>query len=117
MPTPIIEPMRVCELEAGNPKYQVPRFRRIAATSSAKTIANPALLPTCRISSTGSNEIIPEGHDSCRGDDAQEIEEAAPHHRNVRIEGMRINDGGHGVGGIVESVYEFKSQRHEQRQA
>jgi hypothetical protein len=30
---------------------------------------------------------------------------------------MRINDGGDGVGGIVESVYEFKSQRHEQREA
>ena len=56
----MIEPIRVWELEAANPKYQVPRFQRIAATSGAKTIANPALLPTCRINSTGNNEMIPK---------------------------------------------------------
>jgi len=46
MPTPMIEPMRVCELDAGRPKYQVPRFHKLAATRSAKTMAKPALLPT-----------------------------------------------------------------------
>src|SRR5271170_1821882 len=59
MPTPMIEPIMVCELEAGNPNHHVPRFQIIAATSSANTIANPALLPTCRINSTGSSETIP----------------------------------------------------------
>src|SRR5215475_135617 len=58
IPTPITEPINVCELEAGNPKYQVPRFHRIAETNSANTIANPALLPTCKINSTGSKETI-----------------------------------------------------------
>src|SRR5271170_2936309 len=60
IPTPIIDPIKVCELEAGKPKYQVPRFQRIAATSKAKTMANPALLPTCKINSTGNKEIIPK---------------------------------------------------------
>ena len=32
-PTPRIEPIRVCELEAGMPKYQVPRFQAMAAAS------------------------------------------------------------------------------------
>src|SRR6516165_7625868 len=59
MPTPIIEPIRVCELYAGNPNHHVPRFHRMAAVNSANTIAKPALLPTCRISSTGSKETIP----------------------------------------------------------
>jgi hypothetical protein len=59
MPTPIIDPIKVCELEAGKPRYQVPRFQMIAAIRSANTIANPAELPTCRISSTGSSEIMP----------------------------------------------------------
>ena len=58
MPTPITEPISVCELDAGKPKYQVPRFQMIAATSKAKTMANPALLPTCRISSTGNSEMM-----------------------------------------------------------
>ena len=32
----------------------------IAATNKANTIAKPAVLPTCRINSTGSNEIMPK---------------------------------------------------------
>ena len=34
------------ELDDGRPSHQVPRFQMIAAISRAKTIANPALLPT-----------------------------------------------------------------------
>src|SRR5579872_4266968 len=30
-PTPMIEPVMVCVLEAGKPRYHVPRFQRIAA--------------------------------------------------------------------------------------
>jgi hypothetical protein len=59
MPTPMIEPINVCELEAGRPRYQVPRFQIMAAISSANTIANPAALPTCKISSTGRSEMMP----------------------------------------------------------
>src|ERR1700734_3678409 len=58
IPTPMIEPIRVCELEDGRPKYQVPRFQMIAATNRAKTMANPALLPTCKINSTGNRETM-----------------------------------------------------------
>ena len=60
MPTPMIEPISVCELEAGRPSHQVPRFQMMAAISSAKTMAKPALLPTCRISSTGRSETMPK---------------------------------------------------------
>src|SRR5215475_11508222 len=59
IPTPIMEPISVWELEAGSPRYQVPRFQIIAAISKANTIAKPAALPTCRISSTGKSETIP----------------------------------------------------------
>ena len=50
----------MCELEAGNPSHQVPRFQMIAAASSAKTIAMPAVLLTCKMSSTGSSDTIPQ---------------------------------------------------------
>src|SRR6202167_556554 len=59
-PTPITEPISVCELEAGRPNDQVPRFQMIAAINSAKTMAKPALDPTCRINSTGSSERMPK---------------------------------------------------------
>src|SRR5271169_2575154 len=57
-PTPMMEPMRVWELDEGSPKYQVPRFHRMAAISSANTMSNPAPLPTCRINSTGNSDTI-----------------------------------------------------------
>ena len=52
----MIEPISVCEELAGSPSHQVPRFHTIAAISSAKIIAKPALPPTWRINSTGSSE-------------------------------------------------------------
>src|SRR6476619_4071336 len=58
MPTPMIDPINVCELEAGKPRYQVPRFQMIAAISNANTMAKPAALPTWRISSTGSSDTM-----------------------------------------------------------
>src|ERR1700678_775538 len=58
-PTPMMEPIRVWELEEGKPRYHVPRFHRIAAMSSANTMAKPAPLPTWRMSSTGSSETMP----------------------------------------------------------
>ena len=57
-PTPTIAPISVCELEAGIPKYQVPRFQMIAASRSANTIAKPVPEPTFRTSSTGSNDTM-----------------------------------------------------------
>src|SRR5271155_5491424 len=59
-PTPIIAPIRACELEAGRPKYHVPRFQMIADRSNAKTIANPAPDPTFNTSSTGSSASTPK---------------------------------------------------------
>src|SRR5580658_4204205 len=60
MPTPMIDPIKVCELEAGRPKYQVPTFQMMAEINSANTIAKPAPLPTCRISSTGNSDTTPK---------------------------------------------------------
>jgi hypothetical protein len=59
-PTPMIEPINVCELEAGKPSHQVPRFHTIAEMSSENTIANPAADPTFKTNSTGNNDTIPK---------------------------------------------------------
>ena len=53
-PTPRIAPMSVWELEAGRPRYQVPKFQRMAETSSEKTMARPRLVLTETSRSTGS---------------------------------------------------------------
>ncbi|GAC1660390.1 MAG: hypothetical protein PVS2B3_13610 [Steroidobacteraceae bacterium] len=59
-PTPMIEPIMVWEEEAGSPSHQVPRFHMMAASKSANTMANPALEPTCSISSTGRSVMMPK---------------------------------------------------------
>ena len=79
----MIEPISVCELEAGRPRYQVPRFQMIAAISSANTIAKPAPLPTCRISSTGSSEMMPNATAPLESQHAEEIEDAGPDDREL----------------------------------
>src|SRR5271157_907496 len=57
-PTPMMEPTRVCELDAGMPRYQVPRFQMMAASSSENTMANPAPEPTLSTSSTGRRDTM-----------------------------------------------------------
>src|ERR1700722_21028241 len=59
-PTPMMDPINVCELDDGRPKYQVPKFHRMAAINNANTMAKPAPLPTCSINSTGSSETMPK---------------------------------------------------------
>src|SRR5580704_11494520 len=58
-PTPIMEPISAWELDAGKPRYQVPRFQMMAAIRSANTMAKPAPDPTLSTSSTGSSASTP----------------------------------------------------------
>src|SRR6202042_316200 len=58
--TPMTDPISVCELDAGRPNDQVPRFQMIAAINRANTMAKTALLPTWRINSTGNSEMMPK---------------------------------------------------------
>ena len=59
MPTPMIEPISVWEELAGMPSAQAPRFQMMAAISRAKIMANPALLSTGSINSTGYRLMMP----------------------------------------------------------
>ncbi len=55
----MMEPMSVWELEAGRPRYHVPRFQTMAERSSENTMAKPAPEPTFKISSTGKSASTP----------------------------------------------------------
>ena len=52
-PTPMMAPIRVCELEAGMARYQVPKFQMIADSSRAITMAMPAPVSILTSKSTG----------------------------------------------------------------
>ena len=111
----MIEPMSVCELDEGRPKYHVPRFQMIAATSSAKTIANPAPTADLEDQLDRQERDDPEGDRSGRDEDADEVPDARPEHGHVRLERVRVDDGRHGVGGVVEAVHELEAQGDEER--
>ena len=53
MPTPRIEPINVCELETGNPRYHVPRFHVTPASNSASTETSAIWLRESTSRSTG----------------------------------------------------------------
>lgn len=94
-------------------------------------VSLPDLLPD------GANDALPANHrakaqrnghrdlDSQR-DDAerdratgdqhpQEIERARPHHREVGIERVRINNGRHRIGRVMKAIHELSSQRDQKR--
>ena len=54
MPTPMIEPINECELEAGSPRYQVAKFQIMAAPSRESTMASPRPVLMLTSRSTGS---------------------------------------------------------------
>src|SRR5262249_5680230 len=58
-PTPTMDPIRVWELDAGNPRYHVPTFQIIADSRSENTMAKPGPDPTLMTSSTGSSATMP----------------------------------------------------------
>ena len=51
--------MRVCELDAGMPRYQVPKFQMIAAMRSERTAHIPNAILECAILSRGRSFMIP----------------------------------------------------------
>ena len=55
-----MDPMRVCELEAGRPKYQVPTFQMMAEMRRENTMAKPGAEPTWITNSTGRSAITPK---------------------------------------------------------
>ena len=113
MPTPMIEPINVCELEAGRPKNQVPRFQMMAAINSANTMANPALLPTCRINSTGSRETMLNA--------TAPLDRRTPSRLNIPTTpqryapaSARIDHRGDRIRRIVKAVDELEAERDQQ---
>src|SRR5580658_6106350 len=59
VPTPMIDPIKVCELDAGSPRYQVPTFQTIAEPSRANTMAKLAPEPAPTTRSAGSRLTMP----------------------------------------------------------
>ena len=58
-----------------------------------------------------------EGHRAARDEHAQEVEQARPHHRDLRRQRVGVDHRGHRVGGVVEAVDELEAERDQQRQA
>ena len=56
-----------------------------------------------------------EGYQAAGGQHAEEIPEAGPDHGDVRLERVGVDDRGHGVGGVVESVDELEAESDQQR--
>ena len=104
----MMEPISVCDDDAGKPSHQVPRFQMMAANSSANTMAKPACDPTWRISSTGSSEMMKNATAPVETMMPRKFHK--PDHSTATL-------GASGVSGVVEAVHEFEAERDEKGDA
>ena len=58
---------------------------------------------------------MPKATAPARNQHAGEVANSRPCDRDVRLERVRIDDGGDGVGGVVEAVDELEAERDQQR--
>ena len=118
-PTPTIEPIRVCELEAGmpsKPRSEIPDDCGDQQSEHHRIAGARADLQ---------NELDrqerddAEGDGAARGKHAEQVPASRPDDRDLRREGMGIDDGRDGVGGVMETIDEFEAERdqHARRRA
>ena len=58
-----------------------------------------------------------ESHQARGGEHTEEIPEARPHYRDMRLQRMGVDHGGHGIGGVVKPIHKLEAQRDQQRNA
>ena len=114
MPTPMIEPISVWELELGQPEVpraQIPDDRRYQQRENHGEARAAAHLQN---QLHRQQRDDPEGHRTARKHYSQKIKESRPDHGDVRFERMRIDYRGDRVGRVVKAVHELESQRGQQ---
>ena len=113
----MIEPIKVCELDAGSPKYQVLEVPDNGGDQQRKDHRESCLASDLQNQFDRQQRNDAERHQSGGGHDPEKIPQARPHHRDVRLQRMGVDHGGYGVGRVMKSVDELESQRHQQRNA
>lgn len=84
------------------------KFQKIAAIGRAKTMAKPATESTCRNQLHRQQRDDAEGDRTARHHGAEEVEEGGPDEREIRRQGVRVEDGRHRVGGVMKAVTNSK---------
>ena len=111
----MIAPIMVWELEAGNPRYQVPTFQMMAEMSRAKIIAKPAPEPEFSTNSTGSRATMPNAT-APEDQTLRKIPATRPDHGVVGLECVGVDDGGNRIRRVVEPVDELEAECQDQGQ-
>src|ERR1700730_12735620 len=110
-PTPITEPISVWELDEGIPSAEVPDDRgdqqREHHREALRCADAQNQLHRQQLQDAERNRAARHQH-------AEKIPCARPDDREIRRERMRIDDGGDGIGRIVETIYEFEPKRDHQ---
>ena len=88
----------------------------MAAISRAKIMAKPALLPTCRISSTGSRLMMANATAPEEVTTPSRLRQPDHTTRQIGRHGVGVDDGRDRIGGVVETVDELEAERDQQRQ-
>lgn len=103
----------MCELEAGIPKYQVPRFQVMAAASSED---HGQAVSGVHIDQQLYWQQVHDGigHPDTAEQNAKEVEHAGEEHGEVRRHGFGIDDGSYRVGGVMKAIDELEGEHEGQ---
>ena len=105
----MIEPMSVCELEAGNPTTTCPGSKgwpKPASKDHGETGARSHLQDQLDRQQRDDSER----HRAGRKQHPDQIPHTRPHHGNVWLQRVGIDHRSHSIGGIVESIDELKTR-------
>ena len=118
IPTPRIDPIRVCELDTGRPRDQVPRFQTTPAIRRARTITSrrdragvDEQINREQVHDTERNRRPEEQH---RDERAAEVQQPGVDDRGRGRERAGVDDRGNGVGRVVEPVDELEREGDQQ---
>jgi hypothetical protein len=103
---PTMPPISACDELDGMPYHQVTMFQKIADQCAEHHMV---------VDHTGHHDALAHRgrHLELEDQDRQHVEESREGNRLLGLEHTRRDDGGDGIGGVVEAVHEV--ERHSQR--
>jgi hypothetical protein len=111
----MIDPINVCELDAGSPRYQVPRFPDDSRNQQCENHRKAGGTPDLQDQLDRQQRNDAECNSAAGEQNTEEIERARPHDGDLRRHRVCVDDRRHGVGRVVKSVDELETEGDQQR--
>ena len=114
MPMPRMAPIRVCELETGNPSHQVERFQAMPDARRARTMMIADFEVALMSRSTGRRWTMLKAIAVPPTRTPRKLQKPGKEDGRHRPQGPGVDHGRHGVGRVVKAVDDLEPERDDQ---